>query len=79
MLPVYDTGVNDTGANEYFDSEDLRVPFRNIVYIVDSDTDIPCMKLVNTNGGHSIGIYSSETADRSKVYKGIGALYVFNS
>ncbi|MBR6101484.1 MAG: haloacid dehalogenase-like hydrolase [Ruminococcus sp.] len=61
--------VNDPGVNEYFAPEDLRVPFRNIVYIGDSDTDIPCMKLVNTNGGHSIGIYNSETADKRKVYK----------
>ncbi|MCR4645954.1 MAG: haloacid dehalogenase-like hydrolase [Oscillospiraceae bacterium] len=61
--------VNDPGVNEYFAPEDLRIPFRNIVYIGDSDTDIPCMKLVNTYGGHSIGIYNHETADKSKVYK----------
>ena len=36
----------------------MRVPFRNIVYIGDSDTDIPCMKLVNSSGGHSIGVYN---------------------
>ncbi len=61
--------VNDPGVNDFFAPEDLRVPFRNIVYIGDSDTDIPCMKLVNTYGGHSIGIYNSETADKTKVYK----------
>ena len=38
-------------------------------YICYSDTDIPCMKLVNTNGGHSIGVYNSETNDKSKVFK----------
>ena len=43
--------VNDPGVNEYFPPEKIRVPFRNIVYIGDSDTDIPCMKLVNTYGG----------------------------
>lgn len=42
---------------------------RNIVYIGDSDTDIPCMKLVNVNGGHSIGVYNSETKDKSKVFR----------
>ena len=40
-----------------------------MVYIGDSDTDIPCMKLVNTYGGHSIGVYSAETRDKAKVYK----------
>lgn len=40
-----------------------------MVYIGDSDTDIPCMKLVNLYGGHSIGVYNSETKDKEKVYK----------
>jgi len=61
--------INDTGVNDYFPPEDIRVPFRNIVYIGDSDTDIPCMKLVNTNGGHSIGVYNNDTLDKTKVYK----------
>lgn len=50
--------VNDNAVNDYFPPEKLRVPFRNMVYIGDSDTDIPCMKLVNSNGGHSIGVYN---------------------
>lgn len=61
--------VNDSGVNDYFAPEDLRVPFRNMVYIGDSDTDIPCMKLVNINGGHSIGVYNNDTLDKTKVYK----------
>ena len=61
--------VNDPGINDYFAPGDIRVPFRNIVYIGDSATDIPCMKLVNSYGGHSIGVYNPETRDKSKVYK----------
>lgn len=61
--------INDQGVNEYFPPEQLRVPFRNMVYIGDSDTDIPCMKLVNSYGGHSIGVYNPTSADKSKVYK----------
>ncbi len=61
--------VNDPGVNEYFPPSQIRVPFRNMVYIGDSDTDIPCMKLVNTYGGHSIGVYNPETGDKSKVYR----------
>lgn len=64
MLEVNDPSVNDPVA-----PEELRVPFRNMVYIGDSDTDIPCMKLVNSNGGHSIGVYNDETKDKSKVHK----------
>jgi hypothetical protein len=61
--------INDLGVNDSFPPEDIRVPFRNMIYIGDSDTDIPCMKLVNTYGGHSIGVYNAETLDKTKVYK----------
>jgi phosphoserine phosphatase len=61
--------INDPGVNEFYNPEDLRVPFRNMVYIGDSDTDIPCMRLVNSLGGHSIGVYNPETKDKTKVYK----------
>lgn len=61
--------VNDPAVNDYFPPEQIRVPFRNMVYIGDSDTDIPCMKLVNVNGGHSIGVYNPETGQKEKVQK----------
>ncbi len=61
--------INDPGVNEVFAPEDVRVPFRNMIYIGDSDTDIPCMKLVNSYGGHSIGVYNTDTLDKTKVYK----------
>lgn len=61
--------INDPGVNAYFSPEEIRVPFRNMVCIGDSDTDIPCMKLVNTYGGHSIGVYDPATQNKKKVYK----------
>ena len=61
--------VNDPGVNEYFPPEQLRVPFRNMIYIGDSDTDIPCMKLVNTYGGFSVGVYNPDNGSREKVYR----------
>ena len=61
--------VNDTAVNDYFPADKMRVPFRNIVYIGDSDTDIPSMKLVNTYGGHAIGVYNPVTGNKEKVYR----------
>ena len=58
--------INDPAVNDYFAPEDIRVPFRNIIYIGDSDTDVPCMKLVNSYGGHAIGVYNGDT---NKVHK----------
>ena len=61
--------INDPGVNEHFEPEDIRVPFRNMIYIGDSDTDIPCMRLINSLGGHSIGVFDANTRDKTKVYK----------
>lgn len=64
--------VNDARVNDYFPAENLRVPFRNIVYIGDSATDVPCMKLVTVNGGHAIGVYDPQTGDKSRVEQMLG-------
>lgn len=61
--------INDQDVNKKFSNSELRIPFRNMIYIGDSDTDIPCMKLINTNGGHSIGVYDKATMDKTKVYR----------
>lgn len=61
--------INDPAVNDHFSQDQLRIPFENIIYIGDSVTDIPCMKLVNSYGGHSIGVYNSETQDKTNVYK----------
>ena len=61
--------VNDPMVNDYFPPDKIRIPFRNMVYIGDSDTDIPCMKLVNVNGGHSVGVYDPDSKNKKKVYK----------
>ena len=61
--------VNDDAVNDFVAESDLRVPFRNMVYLGDSDTDIPCMKLVKTRGGYSIGVFNPKTNDRKKVHK----------
>lgn len=53
------------GLNESTPEDKKRVPFRNMIYIGDGLTDVPCMKLVKNNGGHSIAVYHKErnTAD----------------
>ena len=36
--------INDTGVNDYIKPENATcVPFRNMIYIGDSDTDIPSL------------------------------------
>ena len=44
-------------VNAPMDKRKRRIPFSNIIYIGDSATDIPSMRLTVKNGGHSIGVY----------------------
>lgn len=53
-LDIFD----DKGVNKYVPHEERKLPFENMIYIGDGDTDIPCMKLVNQYGGHSIAVYA---------------------
>lgn len=47
-------------------SSGLRVPLRNIIYMGDGMTDIPCMTLVKKNGGRSIAVYPEKDSDKVK-------------
>ena len=64
FMEEYDERVNDSMPEEM-----LRIPYENIIYIGDSATDIPCMRLVKSKGGYSIGVYDPEKDNRSKVYQ----------
>jgi len=58
-------GTDSDALNRYVPEEDRPVPFRNMIYIGDGLTDVPCMKLVKANGGHSIAVYGKN--NRKKV------------
>ncbi len=49
--------AEDVALNRYTPEDDRPVPFRNMIYIGDGLTDVPCMKLVKANGGYSIAVY----------------------
>lgn len=44
--------------NKYVAEEERPVQFRHMIYFGDGTTDIPCMKLVKQQGGHSIAVYN---------------------
>lgn len=47
----------DKKLNDYTPETNRSVPFRNMIYIGDGLTDVPCMKLVKNNGGKSIAVH----------------------
>ena len=51
--------TDSNGLNEFMPEEKRRVPFRNMVYIGDGYTDVPCMRVMRTSGGHAIAVYNT--------------------
>lgn len=46
--------------NRFTPENERRVPFRNMIYIGDGLTDVPCMKLVKSYGGQSVAVFDQE-------------------
>lgn len=54
-------------VNESVAEDKKRIPFTQMIYVGDGETDVPCMKIVNMFGGHSIAVYNSENAQKKAV------------
>ena len=52
---------DDTKINKYVKMEDRPVPFENMIYIGDGETDVPCFRLVKDLGGLAIAVYKPYT------------------
>lgn len=58
---VYDS----VDVNKFIPENKRPVQFRHMIYFGDGTTDIPCMRLVKAQGGHSIAVYNPES-DRDR-------------
>jgi hypothetical protein len=53
-LDVHDNTI----INKFVPMHERPVPFSNMIYVGDGETDIPCMRLVKDLGGHAIAVFS---------------------
>jgi phosphoserine phosphatase len=59
------TSRNDTKKiNEFINESERRIPFSRMIYFGDGETDIPCMKLVKQQGGHSIAVFQPKRSKK---------------
>ena len=57
IFNVYD----NTQINKFVREEERYIPFQNMIYVGDGETDVPCMSLVKSKGGFSIAVYKKKT------------------
>jgi len=62
---------DNSKINEYTPPADRPVLFENIIYIGDGDTDIPAMKMLNYQGGTSVGVYPPNTKGAKEKAQGL--------
>ena len=61
-----DTIANKYVVNKHIPPEERRVPFKNMIYVGDGLTDIPCFSLVQRMGGTAFGIFKPAVAASAK-------------
>jgi phosphoserine phosphatase len=55
---------NDS-INAHMPEEQRPIPFSNMIYFGDGDTDVPSMALLKKNGGHAIAVHGPEGSSAS--------------
>lgn len=58
---------DEESVNDYIPDSSRRIPLKHFIYIGDSETDIPAMKIVKQGGGFSIGVYNPKSCNIEKV------------
>ena len=56
-------------VNESQAEDNKRIPFPNMIYMGDGETDVPCMKIVKMFGGHSIAVFDPANKKKTNVAK----------
>ncbi|MEO8128503.1 MAG: HAD family hydrolase [Bryobacteraceae bacterium] len=62
---------NNADINQYMSEASRPIPFRRMIFVGDGDTDIPTMKMLTYQGGHSIAVYDEQrnSRDLEKIHR----------
>lgn len=61
-----DSTWNNELVNRWIPMAERPLPFSRMIYLGDGDTDIPSMKMVRHQGGHSVAVFDPERRNQVK-------------
>ena len=62
---------DDEKVNTHKGKDEWPIPFSNMIYFGDGDTDIPAMKMITYKGGHAIAVYDGEDPGKRGKCRGL--------
>jgi phosphoserine phosphatase len=73
-----DNSWDNERVNRWQPMDERAVPFSRMIYLGDGDTDIPSMKMVRHQGGHSVAVFDPQKWSQARMQKRVYSLIAEN-